>query len=292
MNRLFIAVILVTVAVSCQNYKKDVSKLTQERDSITREAELKDSAVTGYLEDFNEIMATLDSIKTMEKLVTVKSSGQREMSYSQKQAILDDVALLNEMLQKNKEQLAALQKKLNNANYKVGKLNSTIAELERLVSSLQKQVDEKDAEIARLNTDVQNLSRDVIQLNEKIAVMESESQEKSNTIDRQVHELNKAFYVIGSRKELEESGVVDRSGGFLGIGRTSVVKEDFNKEVFTAVDIRDFAYIPLNTKKAEVITVHPAGSFHISGEKTADTLFVDNQNIFWNASKFLVVVTK
>ena len=292
MNRLFIAVILVTVAVSCQNYKKDVSKLTQERDSIAREAELKDSAVTGYLEDFNEIMATLDSIKTMEKLVTVKSSGQREMSYSQKQAILDDVALLNEMLQKNKEQLAALQKKLNNANYKVGKLNSTIAELERLVSSLQKQVDEKDAEIARLNTDVQNLSRDVIQLNEKIAVMESESQEKSNTIDRQVHELNKAFYVIGSRKELEESGVVDRSGGFLGIGRTSVVKEDFNKEVFTAVDIRDFAYIPLNTKKAEVITVHPAGSFHISGEKTADTLFVDNQNIFWNASKFLVIVTK
>ncbi|MFV0269001.1 MAG: hypothetical protein ACK5HT_17885 [Draconibacterium sp.] len=292
MNRLFIAAILVTVAVSCQNYKKDVSKLTQERDSIAREAELKDSAVTGYLEDFNEIMATLDSIKTMEKLVTVKSSGQREMSYSQKQAILDDVALLNEMLQKNKEQLAALQKKLNNANYKVGKLNSTIAELERLVSSLQKQVDEKDAEIARLNTDVQNLSRDVIQLNEKIAVMESESQEKSNTIDRQVHELNKAFYVIGSRKELEESGVVDRSGGFLGIGRTSVVKEDFNKEVFTAVDIRDFAYIPLNTKKAEVITVHPAGSFHISGEKTADTLFVDNQNIFWNASKFLVVVTK
>lgn len=292
MNRLFIAVILVTVAVSCQNYKKNVSKLTQERDSIAREAELKDSAVTGYLEDFNEIMATLDSIKTMEKLVTVKSSGQREMSYSQKQAILDDVALLNEMLQKNKEQLAALQKKLNNANYKVGKLNSTIAELERLVSSLQKQVDEKDAEIARLNTDVQNLSRDVIQLNEKIAVMESESQEKSNTIDRQVHELNKAFYVIGSRKELEESGVVDRSGGFLGIGRTSVVKEDFNKEVFTAVDVRDFAYIPLNTKKAEVITVHPAGSFHISGEKTADTLFVDNQNIFWNASKFLVVVTK
>lgn len=292
MNRLFIAAILLTVAVSCQNYKKDVSKLTQERDSIAREAELKDSAVTGYLEDFNEIMATLDSIKTMEKLVTVKSSGQREMSYTQKQAILDDVALLNEMLQKNKEQLAALQKKLNNANYKVGKLNSTIAELERLVSSLQKQVDEKDAEIARLNTDVQNLSRDVIQLNEKIAVMETESQEKSNTIDRQVHELNKAFYVIGTRKELEESGVVDRSGGFLGIGRTSVVKEDFNKEVFTAVDIRDFAYIPLNTKKAEVITVHPAGSFHISGEKTADTLFVDNQNIFWNASKFLVVVTK
>ncbi len=292
MNRLFIAAILLTVAVSCQNYKKDVSKLTQERDSIAREAELKDSAVTGYLEDFNEIMATLDSIKTMEKLVTVKSSGQREMSYTQKQAILDDVALLNEMLQKNKEQLAALQKKLNNANYKVGKLNSTITELERLVSSLQKQVDEKDAEIARLNTDVQNLSRDVIQLNEKIAVMETESQEKSNTIDRQVQELNKAFFVIGSRKELEESGVVDRSGGFMGIGRTSVVKEDFNKEVFTAVDIRDFAYIPLNTKKAEVITVHPAGSFHISGEKTADTLFIDNQNIFWNASKFLVIVTK
>lgn len=292
MNRSLVAIALLIVAASCQNYKKDAAKLTQERDSIAREAELKDSAMVGYLEDFNEIMSTLDSIKTMEKLVTVKSAERREMSYSQKQAILEDVALLNELLQQNKDQVSALQKKLNNANYKVGKLNSTIAELERLVSSLKKQIEEKDTEIARLNMDVQNLSRDVIQLNEKIAEMETESQAKSNTIDMQVNQLNKAFYVIGSTKELAESGVIDRSGGFLGIGRTSVVKEDFNKEVFTPIDIRDFNFIPLNTKKAEVITVHPAGSFHISGEKTADTLFIDDQSTFWNASKFLIVETK
>ncbi|MCK3683381.1 hypothetical protein [Maribellus sp. YY47] len=292
MNRSLIAVALLLIAVSCQNYKKDAVKLTQERDSIAKEAELKDSAMVGYLEDFNEIMNTLDSIKTMEKLVTVKAAEQREMSYSRKQAILEDVALLNEMLQQNKEKVEALQKKLNNANYKVGKLNSTVRELERLVSSLKKQIDEKDEEIARLNMDVQNLSRDVIQLNEKIAEMETESQEKSNTIDMQVNELNKAFFVIGSFKELEESGVIDRSGGFLGIGRTSEVKEDFNKEVFTPVDIRDFSYIPLNTKKAEVVTVHPAGSFHISGAKTADTLFIDDPGTFWNASKFLIVETK
>jgi hypothetical protein len=45
-------------------------------------------------------------------------------------------------------------------------------------------------------------------------------------------------------------------------------------------------------KKAEIISVHPAGSFHISGGKrTADTLYIDNKAEFWKASKYLVILT-
>lgn len=292
MKKLLILSFGLFLFASCHNYKKDAERLTLERDSINAEVAMKDSSIMEYLADFNEITTRLDSIKSIEKLVTVKSAEQREMSYSQKQKILEDIDLLNDLLQKNKDQVSDLQKKLNNSNYKVGKLNATIKELELMVSNLQRQIEEKDTEIARLNMDVENLTRDIHQLNDKIAVMEDESQQKSNTIEMQVSELNKAYYIIGSSKELKENGVVDRSGGFLGIGRTSTIREDFNKDLFTMVDKRQLEYIPLNVKKADVVSVHPAGSFHISGVKTADTLYIDNQAEFWSASKYLVVIAQ
>lgn len=292
MKRLVIFSLGLLMLASCHNYKQDVERLTMERDSISAEAATKDSSIVDYLNDFNEIMTRLDTIKSIEKLVTVKSADRREMSYSQKQKILEDIDLLNELLQKNKDQVNNLQKKLNNSNYRVGKLNATIKELELMVGNLQKQLEDKDTEIARLNLDVQNLTNDIHQLNDKIAVMEDENLQKANTIDMQTSEMNKAYFVVGSNKELKENGVIERTGGFLGIGRTSTIREDFNKDVFTGVDKRELEYIPLNVKKAEVISVHPAGSFHISGESTADTLYIDNQANFWSVSKYLVVVTQ
>lgn len=43
-------------------------------------------------------------------------------------------------------------------------------------------------------------------------------------------------------------------------------------------------------KKARVVSVHPSESFHITGDKRADTLFVDNAQEFWKASKYLLIV--
>lgn len=292
MRKIMILIVTIAFFSSCHNYKQDAEKLIMERDSLSREAAVKDSSIVEYLSDFNDIMATLDSIKSIENMVTVQQAQQSEMSYSQKQKIVEDINLLNELLQKNKDQVASLQKKLSNSNYRIGKLNAMVAELEQMVSNLEKQVKEKDTEIARLTLDVQNLSKDVVQLNEKIADMESESQEKSNTIELQTRELNQAFYVVGSRQELKDNGVIERTGGFLGIGKSSEIRKDFNKEMFTEVDLRDLEVIPLNVKKAEVISVHPAGSFHISGENTADTLYIDNITQFWSASRYLVVVAQ
>jgi len=289
MRKFLILILTVILFSSCHNYRKDAEQLVMERDSLNREAAMKDSSIAEYLSDFNEILATLDSIKVVEKLVTVQQTQQREMSYSQKQKIVEDINLLNELIQKNKQQVASLQKKLNNSNYKIGKLNAVVSEMEQMVSNLEKQIEEKNTEIARLTLDVQNLSKDVVQLNEKISVIESENEEKSNKIEMQVRELNQVFYVIGSRQELKDNGVIERTGGFLGIGKSSGIKKDFNKDVFSGVDLRELDLLPLNVKKAELLSVHPAGSFHISGEKTADTLFIDNKTQFWSVSKYLVV---
>lgn len=292
MKKLIVFCLGLLFLVSCQNYKQDAEKLMNVRDSLTHEAEVKDSSIVEFLNDFNEILVTLDSIKSVEKLVTVQSARGREMNYRQKKMILEDVELLNQLIQKNKEQIANLQKKLNNANYKIGNLKSTIDELERMVSNLEKQVQVKDTEIVELAKEVEKLTRNITVLNEKITVIETESAVKTSTIQKQTIELNKAYYAYGTAKELMENGVVERTGGVIGIGKSTSIKEDFNREYFTKVDIRKFEFIPLMVKKAEIVSVHTVGSFHISGEKTADTLFVTNKAEFWKASKYLVIITK
>ncbi|MDX1285851.1 MAG: hypothetical protein R3182_12600, partial [Draconibacterium sp.] len=159
-------------------------------------------------------------------------------------------------------------------------------------NEIKKQVNEKDAEIAILTQEVRKLNVDISSLNRKIVEIETESQQKTNTIELQTVELNTAYYAYGTIKELKEAGVIRKMGGLLGIGKTAIIKEDFNREYFTEIDIRDMANVPLMVKKAEVISVHPAGSYHISGENAADTLFIDNAEEFWKVSRYLVIVTK
>lgn len=291
MKKLVVWCLGVVLFSACHNYKKDAERLTIERDSISSEAQLKDSIILDALNDFNEVQMTLDSIKELEKLVTVQSARGNELNAKQKDRMLADIALLNELIKKSKEQSAALQKKLKNANYRIGKLNATIKQLEKMVSNLEGQVKQKDSEIASLNTEIGKLNIDISTLNEKIAEIEAETQQKADTIQFQTSALNKAYYAYGSLKELKEGGVIEKSGGVLGIGRTAKLKKDFNREYFTEIDIRNFKEVTLNVKKAQIVTVHPEGSYRISGENTAETLFIEDSAEFWKVSKYLVVIT-
>jgi DNA repair exonuclease SbcCD ATPase subunit len=291
MKKLLVLLLAVVALSACHNYKKDVQNLMLVKDSLEQVTTFRDSSIASFLSDFSEIQANLDSIKQIEKIVSVQSGSNRELNASQKQLIIEDIAMLHQLLQKNKELTASLQKKLKNANLKIANLEKTISGLELMVKNMEAQGNEQDIAIANLTGEVKKLNVDITQLNQKIQVVESESQQKSQTIETQTVALNKAYYAFGTLKELKDNGIVEKSGGVIGMGKTPVMKKDFNRDYFTEIDIRNFDYLRLMAKKAKVISVHPAGSYHITGKKSADTLFVDNSSEFWKVSKYLVVLT-
>jgi DNA repair exonuclease SbcCD ATPase subunit len=290
MKKLFVLVLGIVALSACHNYKKDAQQLSISRDSLQQETALRDASIAGFLNDFSEIQANLDSIKKIEKLVTVQSNSNRELNANQKQMILEDINLLNDLLQRNKQLTASLQKKLKDANFKIGDLEETINGLELLVKNMEAQANEQDIQIAELTQDVKKLNVDISQLNQKIKVVETESQQKTQTIETQTVALNKAYYAFGTMKELKENGIIEKSGGVIGMGKTPVIKKDFNRDYFTEIDIRNFEHLRLMAKKAKLITVHPEGSYHFTGKKLSDTLFIDNSSEFWKASKYLVVL--
>jgi predicted RNase H-like nuclease (RuvC/YqgF family) len=291
MKKLFVFILAITALSSCHNYKKDAQNLMLVKDSLEQVTAFRDSSIASLLNDFSAIQANLDSIKAVEKLVTVQSATGRELNSNQKQQILEDIALLNDLLQRNKAQTAALQKKLKTANLKIADLEETIKGLELMVANLEAQTEEQNIQIDNLTQEVRKLNVDISQLNQRIKTVETESEQKSQTIESQTVALNKAYYAFGTTKELRDNGIIEKSGGVIGMGKTAVMKKDFNKDYFTEIDIRNFEYLRLMAKKAKLVTVHTAGSFHFSSEKRADTLFIDNPAEFWKASKYLVIVT-
>jgi DNA repair exonuclease SbcCD ATPase subunit len=282
-------VLSVLVLVSCGQHKKEIILMQARQDSITQVAEQKNNTILEFIDEMNEIQSNLDSIKTIEKIISVEKASNIELKTDAKQRIAEDIAQINDLLQKNK----ALVKSLTN-KYRAS--NAKIAELEITIGNMTKQMAEKDTDIARLSAELEALHIDVTNLNRQIETITAESektiQEKEQAFEEQANVLNTAYWAFGTKKELAEKNVIEKEGGLLGMGKTLTLKKDFNRDYFQKIDIREFKQMTLNAKKAVLLANHPADSYHLTGTKTVEALVIDKPTEFWKTSKYLVVVVE
>jgi hypothetical protein len=284
--------LLALILASCHNYKKDAERLEVVVDSLKTETQEKDSTIKIFLNDFAEIQANLDSIKKMEMFMAGADDTERVMKDSDKEKILSDIATINGLLRDNHEKIVSLRNRLSNSNLKTGRLEEMVNKLEIQSKTLEKNLKLKDLEITRLGEQVQEKNQDISQLELKIDQMTTYRSQLLDSLKMQEAEQNKAFFTVGSISELKDNGIVEREGGILGIGSTPVIRKDFSRDTFTPTDIRLFKFLPLNSRKVDILSVHPVGSFHISGNNRADTLFIDNPETFWSVTNYLVVTVK
>lgn len=255
----------------------EMEKLTQENQRLTEESIKKDSAIGSFIRSFSEIEENLSTIKEKEKGISLKTKSA-ELNQSTKDQIVEDINTINQLLTTNREKISALNKKLKKSNIK-------ITELDKMIEKLTKQVEEKDVEIA-------SLQNDLTDAHAALKHMFEEYNAKSTESDLQTDKLNTAFYVFGNSKELKQQGVITKEGGFIGMGKTEKLMEDFNKNYFTKIDITKTTVISLFSKKAKLVTSHPSGSYNFEGTGKVDKLIITNPQEFWSASKYLVIVVE
>jgi len=283
MKKLIFVSLMIPFLFACNSKKKEYENLQARYDSLLSIGFTKDTALVGYVESFNTIQANLDSIKSAEMMITQSASGGGEMQPDQKEQINRDINMIYEMLQKNKQTIADLKSKLK-------KSNSKVTALEQMIERMSRQIEEKDGEIAQLRDQLEKMNIQIEILSSNVENLAVEGQSKSKTIDEQTEALNTAYYVIGTKKELLEQKIITIEGGFAGIGRNKKLKEDFNRDYFTRVDITKLHSIPVLKKKASIITTHPSQSYKIFGEKSVDSLVINNPKEFWSTSKYLVII--
>jgi predicted RNase H-like nuclease (RuvC/YqgF family) len=283
----YLFLLFIPALFACTDIKEDpeYKKMLAERDSLSGLANTDATEINKYLSDFNDIQENLNKIKEKENLITVQTSGGGELSQDSKDQINNDIQLIYDLMIKNKQTIESLK-------HKMKKSNAKIVELEKMLANMQKQLDEKDAELASLRDQLAKLNIEVAELKYNIDSLNAETAAKDNTISDQTNELNTAFYVFGTKRELMDHQIITKEGGFIGIGKIEKLMDNFNKDYFTKIDITQVTEITLAAKKAKILTTHPASSYRIEGEKKADKLVITNPKEFWGASKYLVIVVE
>jgi len=281
MKKLIYLIAFMPFAFSCGDGNKP-SGLSVE-DSLTAVSggqrvriERQDSSIQEFIQGFNEIQANLDEIKAKEKIVSTNSKDA-ETRKSKEDQIVADIQSIYDVMNKNKQRLETMRSKLKASNKKN-------EELEKFINRLTAELEQKDAEITDLKTQLEHLNIEMTNLN-------TTYQEEIQSGQVKTEKLHTAYYAFGTAKELIKNNVLTKEGGFIGLGKSQKVKEDFNKDYFTKIDITSVNVIPLGAKKAKLVTTHPAGSYKIEGaDGKAEKLTITNAEDFWSASKYLVVV--
>ncbi|MBK6344576.1 MAG: hypothetical protein IPN08_11910 [Bacteroidales bacterium] len=283
MKKLIFIALMIPFMFACNGKKKEYEALQARYDSLLTIGFTKDTTILDYLTSFNAIQANLDSIKQAEMIISQSANADGELQPDQKEQINRDINMIYEMLQKNKQTIAELKSKLRKSNGKV-------TALEQMIERMTRQIEEKDGQIGQLREQLEKMNIQIEILNSNVENLASEGKAKSQTISEKTDELNTAYYVIGTKKELRDQKIITIEGGFAGIGRNKKLKEDFNRDYFTRIDITKLRSIPVLKKKASIITTHPSQSYKIYGEKSIDSIVIKNGKEFWSASKYLVIV--
>ena len=187
-------------------------------------------------------------------------------------------------MKQNKELINKLKQQVREGSVKgdqlkkiVDNLTKQMEEKDKQITALREELDRKDIHIAELDEQVANLNTNVSTLTE-------DNTQKAQTISTQDKQLNTAWFVFGTSKELKEQNIL-KDG--------KVLQANFNKEYFTKIDIRIDKEIKLYSKSAKMLTSHPAGSYTLQQDANKQyVLRITDPQTFWSTSKYLVVMVK
>ena len=264
--------------------------LQQENDSLR----IANAEIRGYYEDMigfiTDIDADMQAIKSAENFIIEQSNASDEISVSTQSRIKSDMELMSKTLQRNRERIAELEKKLNSSNAQSSALRKSvellklqIAQKDSLINVMKETLSANEQRIAQLGEQVDSLSTQV----EGLTYI---NREQDAVITSQDAALNEVYYVYAYTEQLRQNNILTGGGLF---SKTEVMKSDFNHDFFTPADKRKLTSLYLESKKVKVCTSHPEDSYELVKDDAGYyTLHIVNPDRFWSISRYLVVELK
>ena len=278
---LMMACLAALVLTGCKDGKTTAGIGAAQNDSLNSIIAQKDSELNDLMGTINEIEDGLNQINEAENRVTLLKNGE---GASKKQKLTEDVQFIATRMKQNKELIAKLQKQMANSSIKSEQLQKTIDLLNKKLEAKEKEMQALREELDKQDIHIMELDETINNLNTKSNRLTSESSRKTEVINAQDKQINTAWYVFGTKKELKSQHILEGS---------KVMTGNFNKNYFTKIDIRDLSEIKLYSKNVKVLTTHPSSTYTLVRDANKQyTLRITNPQIFWSTSKYLVVLVK
>ncbi len=275
--------LLATAFTSCVVSSSKYEALQAERDSLANVAATVTTDFESSLRTINEIEMALQTVREAEGIMMMENQ-EGNSSYAEAQ-----IEAIDRTIQQNKAKIAELEQQLAAAGSKSKELNTTINRLKNelnekdtYINNLREELNISKAQVAELSESVENLNANIDNLNVQNAKQQA-------TISQQDVALNTVYYIVATAEKLAANHMINQGGLFTA----DQVTGDIDMSMMTVADKRDLKVLPLNSRKAKILTNHPESSYQLTKDDDKNlSLVIVDPNAFWSISNYLIISIK
>lgn len=245
----------------------------------------KDSLMRAIFES-DSLLTRIDSQIRSVRGLSPKKRAQRdyesplEEQLMRRKELSDRVAALVQRAAVTANELAASRRREQELRGKNDTLQMRIEDDQRIIAELGTKIQEQSAMIAALELRIDSLVTETRVIGER---------------------YYRAYYIVGSEKELIEKGIVEHEGGanllVARVGRTLQPARLLDPEQFVAIDRRDVLEIPLpdSTRRYAVVSRQSLDNAEVGQRDKSEfrgQLRIHDPERFWGSSRFLILVSR
>jgi len=284
-----IAIILVVAMAGGLAYLAVQHKQLNVRYAETQQAEqAAREQFSAALQSIAEIQDSLSVIlPAEERLARISRNAETgsSVTQTQKEQMLGTIEDLKVSVGNTRQKIEDLEKS-------VDKNKTEMAGLRRVIDNLKKSVAEREDTIQRLTGEIASLTSTVAALQTDVQRGQEMIVEQQGEIETKTKELGTVYYVVATKDELKERGIITETGGFIGLGKTPQLTAAFNEGDFTAVDTNMSTEIPLTGYKPQVLSAQSKTSYELRLLADEKSKLVIKDPMEFRKVKYVVVMVE
>ena len=274
---------------SCVENSGKYKALQAQLDSLQNSYNVQGAELDEVFATINEIEQGLSSIRESESILAVQTADGIEIKAGSKEQLKSDVEAIKSAIKNYQDEIKKLEndKRLQSAQFKkrLSAMQKELKEKSEIIETISRQMEEKEAQIARQSKQIATLDETVSNLKDEVSTLSTEGQQLKAKVADQEAEIYSVYYIVGSKAELIEAGVMTRGGLF----KSSKVSYQAEKDAFVKIDLREISEINTNAGKAKVMSIHPKGTYAFVENDGEMVLNISDPEKFWQQTKYLVI---
>lgn len=234
------------------------TKYSQTSTQLTETKAAEETARANYASAFNAIAEIQDSLSAITfregniRMVPNALQAEQKLSEPSRREALESIALLSASIERTKEKISELEGNLRKSGVR-------IASLQRMVKNLKNSLTEKQEQVATLTEQVNSLQT-------RVTGLETTVQQDQVAIEEKRRELATIYVAVGTKKELEDKGLIVAKGGVLGMGKTVQLTGRYDQTLFTSLDTDQESVVrapAAKVDKVRVLSPQPTTSYEL-----------------------------
>lgn len=270
---------MITLLVACESKTKKENRALQEKvTALQQENEAyrnQQIKMTANIQDYKKFLAEINNnLKQIDLSSSMVGELNKEVKKDAdlKQAIRTRLSRIVELIKNSKLKIMALDARLNELRKSSNAKGDEILKLESELKTAVRNLMDKELTYLEMTSQLEDLYE------EQVAI----TTELKNI-------LNRAYFYAGTSKELKENGIIEKEGGFIGLGRVKILNANAPDSLFSKIEKSSTDSLVVKSKSIQIISNHPSDSYQIVKTNFQHVIKISDKKAFWNQGNYLIV---